>query len=107
MFINPKTVSDFNNLGRKVALYTFFIGTLIVALYYITSFSGTIYISLFYMISFFIINSIVFIKLVALLIKNRTERTSILITLFLMLLNIPIGYAYLQLGFKIYSLLTT
>lgn len=106
MFVNPKTVSDYNSLGRKLAVITFLLGSLIVALYYITAFSGVIYISLFYMISFFILNSILFTILLSLFIKNKKDRKSILITLFLMFINIPIGYIYLQLGFKIYGLLT-
>ena len=106
MFTNPKTVSDYNSLSRKVALITFLIGSLIVALYYFTSFSGVIYISLFYMISFFIINTTLFTILVSLYFKNKKDRKSIFLSLFLMFLNIPIGYLYLQIGFKIYGLLT-
>jgi hypothetical protein len=106
MFINPKTVSDYNSLSRKVALITFLLGSFIVALYYFTSFSGIIYISLFYMISFFIINSVLFTILLSKFLKNKKERKSIFLSLFLMFLNIPIGYLYLQIGFKIYGHLT-
>jgi len=106
MFTNPKTVSEYNSLSRKVALITFLLGSLIVALYYFTSFSGVIYISLFYMISFFIINTTLFTILVSLYFKNKKDRKSIFLSLFLMFLNIPIGYLYLQIGFKIYGLLT-
>jgi hypothetical protein len=106
MFTNPKTVSEYNSLSRKVALITFLLGSLIVALYYFTSFSGVIYISLFYMISFFIINTTLFTILVSLFFKNKKDRKSIFLSLFSMFLNIPIGYLYLQMGFKIYGLLT-
>jgi hypothetical protein len=106
MFTNPKTVSEYNSLSRKVALITFLLVSLIVALYYFTSFSGVIYISLFYMISFFIINTTLFTILVSLYFKNKKDRKSIFLSLFLMFLNIPIGYLYLQIGFKIYGLLT-
>jgi hypothetical protein len=106
MFINPKTVSDYNSLSRKVALITFLLGSLIVALYYFTSFSGIIYISFLYMISFFIINSILFTILLSLFLKNKKERKSIFLSLFILFLNVPIGYLYLQIGFKIYGHLT-
>jgi hypothetical protein len=98
MFQNPKTVSEHNSLGRKVALLTFLLGSLIVSMYYFTAYSGVIYISLFFMIAFFLLNTILSIFL-----KNKKDRKSILVTLFLMFLNVPIGYLFLQIGFKIYG----
>jgi hypothetical protein len=99
----PKTVIEYNNFGRKTALATFLTGGLIVALYYLTTYSGMIFISLFFIISFFILNFIISVSLIRLLLKNKKDKKSILTTLFLMSLNLPIGYAYLQLGFKIYA----
>jgi hypothetical protein len=99
----PKTVIEYNNFGRKTALATFLTGSLIVALYYYTTFSGMIFISLFFIISFFVLNTVVSVSLIMLMLKNKKDKNSILITLFLMSLNLPIGYAYLQLGFKIYA----
>jgi hypothetical protein len=101
-----KTTTDYILFSRKTALITFLLGSLIISLYYFTSYNGIIYISLFFMVSFFLINSILFIKLITLFIKNKEERKSITITLLLMLLNIPIGYLYTQIGFSIYDLLT-
>jgi hypothetical protein len=105
MFHNPKTVSEYNSLGRKVALLTFLLGGFILALYYFTAYSGMIYISIFFMIAFFILNIILSLFLLSLFFKNKKERKSILVTLFLMLLNVPIGYLFLQIGFKIYGIL--
>ncbi len=99
----PKTVIEYNNFGRKTALVTFLTGSLIVILYYLTAFSGMIFISLFFIISFFLLNTIVSASLIRLLFKNKKEKKSIMTTLFLMSLNLPIGYAYLQLGFQIYA----
>jgi len=99
----PKTVIEYNNFGRKTALATFVTGSLIVALYYYTAFSGMIFVSLFFIISFFLLNTAVSVSLIRLLLKNKKDRKSILTTLFLMSLNLPVGYAYLQLGFKIYA----
>ena len=105
MFHNPKKVSEYNSLGRKVALLTFLLGSLIVSIYYFTAYSGVIYISLFFMIAFFLLNIIPSLFLLSLFFKNKKERKSILVTLFLMLLNVPIGYLFLQIGFKIYGIL--
>ena len=99
----PKTVIEYNNFGRKTALATFVTGSLIVALYYYTAFSGMIFVSLFFIISFFLLNTAVSVSLIRLLLKNKKDKKSILITLFIMSLNLPVGYAYLQLGFKIYA----
>ena len=99
----PKTVIEYNNFGRKTALATFVTGSLIVALYYYTAFSGMIFVSLFFIISFFLLNTAVSVSLIRLLLINKKDRKSILTTLFLMSLNLPVGYAYLQLGFKVYA----
>jgi hypothetical protein len=99
----PKTLIEYNNFGRKTALATFVTGSLIVALYYYTAFSGMIFVSLFFIISFFLLNTAVSVSLIRLLLKNKKDKKSILTTLFLMSLNLPVGYAYLQLGFKIYA----
>lgn len=105
MFENLKTVADYIAFSRKIALITFLLGTLIVSLYYFTSYSGIIYISMFFMISFFLLNSVLFIKLVLFYFGNKEKRKVIIFTLLLMLLNLPIGYLYLQIGFSIYGLL--
>jgi hypothetical protein len=99
----PKTIIEYNNFGRKTALATFLLGSLIVALYYYTAFSGMIFISLFFIISFFVLNTVVSVSLIKFLLKSKKDQKSILTTLFLMSLNLPVGYAYLQLGFKIYA----
>jgi hypothetical protein len=102
----PKTVIEYNNFGRKTALATFVTGSLIVALYFYTAFSGMIFVSLFFIISFFLLNTVVSVSLIRLLLKNKKnkkDKKSILTTLFIMSLNLPVGYAYLQLGFKIYA----
>jgi len=101
--LNPKTVSDYNTLSRKVALLTFLLGSLIVSLYYFTAYSGVIYISFLFMVSFFLLNSLLFIILISLFFKNKNDRKAILISLLIMFMNIPIGYFYLQIGSTIYG----
>ena len=105
MFQNLKTVSEFNSLGRKVALLTFLLGGFILALYYFTAYSGMIYISIFFMITFFVLNTSLSIILISLFLKNKNDRKSILVTLFLMFLNVPIGYLFLQIGFEVYGVI--
>lgn len=105
MFENLKTVTDYITFSRKTALITFLLGTIILSLYYFTSYSGVIYISLLFMITFFLLNSLLFVKLITFFFKNKEERKPITLTLLLMLLNLPIGYLYLQLGFSIYGLI--
>jgi hypothetical protein len=105
MFKNLKTTTDYIAFGRKTALITFLLATAIVYLYYFTMYSGVIYISLFFMISFFLLNSVLFVKLLIFFLKDVEEQKAISLTLLIMLLNIPIGYLYLQIGFSIYGLL--
>ena len=49
------------------------------------------------------INGFFFIKLIYYWLSNTAERNKIRNTLFLMLLNIPIAYAYVKIGLEIYS----
>ncbi|MGL2962631.1 hypothetical protein ACSVH2_02290 [Flavobacterium sp. RSB2_4_14] len=105
MLQNLSSVSDYNSLSRKVALLTFLLGGFILALYYLTAYSGMIYISLFFMITFFVLNTSLSIILISLFLKNKKDRKSILVTLFLMFLNVPIGYLFLQIGFEVYGVI--
>lgn len=103
MLQNINSVSDYNNLGRKIALLTFLLGGFILASYYFTAYSGMIYISIFFIITVFVLNTSLFIILISLFLKNKEERNAILLTLFLMFLNVPIGYLFLQIGFEVYG----
>ncbi len=107
MFEKLQTVTDYIAFSGKIALITFLLGTAILSLYYFTSYSGVIFISLFFMISFFLLNSVLFVKLLIFFFKNKKDRKAITFTLLLMLLNLPIGYLYLQIGFSIYGHLNT
>lgn len=105
MLQSIKSVSDYNNLGRKIALLTFLLGGFILASYYLTAYSGMIYISIFFMITFFVLNTSLSIILITLFFKNKAERNAILLTLFLMFLNVPIGFLFLQIGFEVYGII--
>jgi hypothetical protein len=61
-----------------------------------------IYFSMLFTIAALFINSFYFLKLI-INIKENEKRNKILLSLFLMLCNIPLGLLYLEIGLKIYS----
>ena len=96
-------VEDCISFGRKVALFTFLIGSAILGAYYIYSNSSLIFLSLFFMVASFFSNSFIFIRLFFCWIANQTHRTKIRNTMLSLLLNIPIAYAYVKIGLEIYN----
>lgn len=103
---------SFNNVektidsGKKVALVSFLTGSLILLIYYFSHYNGIIYFALFFCMAAFVVNGFLFIKLTVELFKNSVFKNKILQTLLLMLLNIPVGFGYFELGFHIYSTVT-
>ncbi len=96
-------VEECISFGKKVALFTFLIGSAILIGYYFYSNSSIIFISLFFMVVAFLINTYTFIKLTSFAFSNSSERKKIIGILLLLLLNIPIAYAYIKIGLEIYS----
>ncbi len=96
-------VEDCISFGRKVALFTFLIGSAILGAYYIFKDSSFIFLSLLFMVVSFFSNSFIFIKLLISWMANQTHRRKIRNTMLLLLLNIPIAYAYVKIGLEIYS----
>lgn len=93
--------------GKKVALVSFLTGSLILLIYYFSHYNGIIYFALFFCMAAFTINSFFFIELTIELFKNSILKNKIIQTLLLMLINIPIGFGYFEIGFHIYSTATT
>jgi hypothetical protein len=89
-------------ISRKVAFLTFGIASILLLVFYFTAFNGMIYFSMLFTIAALFINTLYFVKL-ALLFKEKMKTKQILLSLFVMLLNIPIGLLYLEIGLKIYS----
>lgn len=89
--------------GKKTALISFLIGSLILFIYYLTHYNAIIYFALFFIITAFATNGYLFILMVVYLFKKSNIKNKILLTLLLMLLNIPIGIGYFEIGFNIYS----
>ncbi len=96
-------VEECISFGRKVALFTFLIGSAILGAYYIFKDSSFIFLSLLFMVASFFSNSFIFIKLLFCWIANPTYRNKIRNTMLLLLLNIPIAYAYVKIGLEIYN----
>lgn len=102
MIADLKTVKDVNVASRKAALFSFLIGTLILALYFFSHYHGVIYFGLFFIKVAFIVNSFFTVLLLHYFIKEKLHRKAVLFSLFLIFLNVPIGFFYLDLGFEIY-----
>jgi hypothetical protein len=81
-------------LGRQTALISFFYGTVIFGLYFLTSSSKL----LFFGYAFIVITAVVNIGIIILILlraeKDRENKTRLLVTFGLMLLNIPIMIVY-------------
>lgn len=97
------SAEDCISFGRKTALLTFLIGSSILAAYYLFNHSSLIFLSLFFMVSAFFVNSFIFIKLAVCWFNNPESRKKISNTMLLLILNIPIAYAYIEIGLQIYS----
>lgn len=102
-FFNLKTVDEYCSMSRKIAFGSLLIGSLILLSYYFTKYNGIIYISLFFMVSAFLLNAVFFLKLSSLYFKEKNQQKNIASSLGIMLLNIPIGYLYLELGFHFFG----
>jgi hypothetical protein len=98
-----KKIDDYIKFGRLAALFSFLIGSVIIAVFYFTEYNGIIYISLLFIISAFMVNTYLACCLIYAFFKLKQHRKNIAITLFLMLLSIPVGLFYLDLGFTLYN----
>jgi len=88
--------------SKKVAFLTFLVASILLLIFYFTEFNGMIYFSLLFIVAAFFVNTYQFITLFFQL-KEKQIRKQILLTLGIMLLNIPVGYLYVEIGLKIYS----
>ncbi|GAA4051186.1 hypothetical protein GCM10022388_16650 [Flavobacterium chungnamense] len=88
--------------SKKVAFLTFLVASILLLIFYFTEFNGMIYFSLLFIVAAFFVNTYLFVTLFFQL-KQKQITNQILLTLGIMLLNIPIGYLYVEIGLKIYS----
>jgi len=102
--LNPNEKLDKDiNFGRKVSIFTFLVATLLMLIFYLTEFRGTIYFVFLYFFTALGFNTYIFFKLAFFFFKEVEKRSTILFTLFILLINIPLGIFYTDLGFKIYN----
>lgn len=102
MNINDRLDKDII-FGRKVSLFTFLVATLLMYIFYFTEYIGTIYLVFLYFFTALGFNSYIFLRLVISYFKEGEKRTTIIFTLVLLLINIPVGFLYTDFGFKIYN----
>lgn len=88
--------------SRKVAFLTFLVASVLILIFYLSEINGMIYFSMLFTVLAFFINTYYFVKLIT-EIKESYKVKQIFLTLLLMLLNIPLGFFYLEIGLKIYS----
>jgi hypothetical protein len=102
-------IPDLNNIedciscGRKVALFTFLVGSTILISYYFYRHSSFLFFSLFFMVVAFFVNTYISLLLISFWSKNSDSRKKIVQTILLILVNIPIAYAYVKIGLGMYG----
>tara|TARA_B110000211_G_C13892850_1_gene470363 strand:+ start:242 stop:799 length:558 start_codon:yes stop_codon:yes gene_type:complete len=82
------------SFGNYTAIISFIVGTLIFGLYYLTSEMNILFVGAFYIIIAVIVNFLVLISIVIRAIKESKNRTKLLKTSGLLLLNIPVLIFY-------------
>ena len=103
MLNHHQSVSNCIRYSKRVALFTFLIGTLLMLWYYFNSNGAVIYLSLFYIISMLFLNLYFAVVLFHLFLSRKLKLKLLLQTWGILLLNIPVGYLYVQLGLEIYQ----
>ena len=98
-----QTVSKVIYASRLTALATFVFGTVLMLSFYFKPVGGVIYLSLFYIISMLFLNSYFAVRLLQFFIESSQDRSKIIQTWGILLLNIPVGYFYILWGLEIYQ----
>ena len=90
-------MNDLNMLktGKQCAKFSFIVGTVILLLYLITKSDELIMFGCFYLIVACCINALLLILILFLLVSNPKSYREILITIGIIMLNIPIALFYL------------
>ncbi|QNR85750.1 hypothetical protein H9N25_04625 [Pedobacter riviphilus] len=82
-------------VGKKLAYYSAFFGTMILIAYMISHAGFLIGLGLVYVLSAFVINGIFLLILLLELIYNTDYRRAYIVAIISMLLNIPLSFFYL------------
>ncbi len=84
------------NISRIIAVTSFILGTFIFGFFYLTKSTTLIFIGFFYLIGATVVNSIYLIGLFIKILSKDIERKQVLISVFIMLINIPIAIIYFE-----------
>ena len=102
---NRKPEAGITEISRIIALVSFVIGTLILTLFYWTENLTLTMVGLFYLVLAFIINSVFLVGLVIKLINKESDKKQVLISIGLMLINIPIVILYYNIAMEIIAII--
>ena len=100
---NPKDYSNYLKMAKKLALWTFGLGTLVFIVFHFFRGDITKLIGIFYLGVFGLFNIAVLIFLFIMFLvnaKSKSKLIPILKSILVLLINVPIGLLYLQLLFK-------
>ncbi|MEE9348522.1 MAG: hypothetical protein V3U80_00580 [Flavobacteriaceae bacterium] len=92
-------MKQFNQIGLKIAIASFVIGTFFLISYAITHIEGIAVFGYFYLLAAIFINLIIALVLFVFSVTNTENRTKNLKTIGVMLFNIPIAYLYVIIVF--------
>jgi hypothetical protein len=93
------TTENYQQLGKRAALFSFLLGTLIMLGFFITGEFKLAFVGLFYILIIGSINVLIFIAILIKTFKNPEHKKPLLLTCILMLLNIPVMLLYCWFAF--------
>ena len=92
--LNTNRVAGIVEVSRVVALVSFVLGSLILILFYLTNSAALIMVGSIFLVIAFVINCVFLLGLVMKLATDKSDRKRIVLSLVLILLNIPIVFLY-------------
>ena len=92
---------DLTNSSQKIAIGSFIIGTIIFLLFYRTELMVFTLVGMFFLLIAIPVNIIYLIRLLYKVFTSNGYRNQILITILMLLINIPISYFYFKIALGI------
>ncbi|MBB6238196.1 hypothetical protein HDC90_002825 [Pedobacter sp. AK013] len=86
----PKTI----RVGQKTAVYSFAFGTTILLIFLLSKYTPLVAVGLYYVLAASVINVLILLTLLIQFLYYKEHRKKILVTITIMLLNIPISLLY-------------
>jgi len=91
---NKNTEIGISKISRIIGLFSFVMGTILLALFYLTEHAILISIGIFYILFAVIVNSIFLIGLVSKIFSKESDKKQLWISIGIVVLNIPIVILY-------------